>query len=376
MDIGTVDSRPGEVSRGYVEATRLPTGGPERFPVIVAEGNREGPTLWVTAAIHGDEVTSLAAAQDFSDRLDPTELAGRVVCLPVLNPAGLRRNRRTSYYHGDDPNRYFPAADAGSARPPRVQELVDGRLFGLVADSADALVSLHSSWAGSASYAIRPRVPYGAADDSAETDGTDNTDEPAGTDRPGRTRAEAEEIADRLADLTAAFGLPAVNQFDGDRVERQGLHRSLAEAAVREAGVPAFTPELGGRYVVEEEARRLGVEGLLNVLRAMEMVDEPVRTDQRVEPPVEPPLKRAIHPYTDTPGVVRYRVDAGDVLAEGDPVADVLTPHGDRKTTVRTDREGYVLSRHEGVAVYENDPLLDLAVPDDDPLVVSAEATE
>ena len=362
MDIGTVEPRPGEVSRGYVEATRLPTGGPERLPVVVAEGSREGPTLWVTATIHGDEVTSLAAAQDFADRLDPVELAGRVVCLPTLNPAGLRRNRRTSYYHGDDPNRYFPAADADSARPPRVQEVVDERLFELLADSADAVVSLHSSWVGSSSYVIRPRVAYATENGTAENGA-------------GRTKAEAEALGERLADLTAAFGLPEINQLGRRRAETEGLHRTLAGAAVSEAGIPAFTPELGGRYVVEDEPRRMAVEGLENVLRAMEMVDEPVRTDPQVDPPADPPLKRAVHPYTDTPGIVRYRVDAGDVLAEGDPVADVVTPHGHRKTTIRTDHGGYVLSRHEGAAVYENDPLLDLAVPDDEPLVVPYDST-
>ena len=351
MQIGTAEARAGELTTGYVEATELPTGNAERIPVVVADGVADGPTLWVVAAMHADETTGLAVAQDFADWLRPADLAGQVVCVPNANPAGLRRNSRTSYYHDDDPNRYFPADDADATRPPRVQERIDARLFDLLADSADALVDLHTSWVGSASYVIQPRVTYGS----------------------NRTEAEADALAEELTDLTAAFGLPVVNQFDRSTVSAEGLHRTLTTAAVDQAGIPALTPELGGRYLVEEDARRLGVEGLKNVARTLGILDEQPRTSPQVEPPIEPPLKRAIHPHAETAGVVRYRVDSGDVVNVGDPVADIVTPHGERKTTVRTDREGYVLSRHEGAAAYENDPLLDLAVPDDDPLVVPDE---
>lgn len=354
MKIGTAEPRSGELSTGYVEATRLPTGGAERLPVVVADGVETGPTLWVVGAIHADETTSLAVVHDFVEWLDPDELAGRVVCVPNANPAGLRVNGRTSYYHGDDPNRYFPAEDADGARPPRVQELVDRRLFDLLADSADAVVSLHTSWVGSASYVIQPRVTHGE----------------------DRSEAEARALADDLTDLTAAFGLPVVNQYGQSRELSEGLHRSLSGAAVREAGIPAFTPELGGRYVVEDDARAYGVEGLKNVARTLGIVAESPRTDPLLEPPISGPLKRAVHPHADTAGVVRYRVREGDAVESGDPVADILTPHGERKTTVRTDEDGYVLSRHEGAAVYENDPLLDLAVPDDDPLVVPREPAD
>ncbi|WP_132059343.1 succinylglutamate desuccinylase/aspartoacylase family protein [Halorussus amylolyticus] len=354
MKIGTAESRAGELSTGYVEATQLPTGGAEKIPVVVAEGVETGPTLWVVGAIHADETTSLAVAHDFVDWLNPDELAGRVVCVPNANPAGFRVNGRESYYHGDDPNRYFPAEDAGGARPRKVQELINRRLFDRITDSADAVVALHTSWVGSASYVIQPRVTHG--DD--------------------RTEDEARALADELTDLTEAFGLPVVNQYSQSREISEGLHRSLSGAAVREAGIPAFTPELGGRYIVEDDARAYGVEGLKNVARTLEMVAESPRTDPQLEPPIPHPLKRSVHPHTDTAGVVQYRVREGDAVEKGDAVADILTPHGERKTTVRTEEDGYVLSRHEGATAYENDPLLDLAVPDDDPLVVPHESAE
>ena len=97
MQVGTAEAAPGELARGHLKVTNLPTGSPERLPVVIANGEQEGPTLWITAGIHGNEHNGVAAAQDVMDEALPGQLAGSVVCLPLLNPAGLRRSARTSY---------------------------------------------------------------------------------------------------------------------------------------------------------------------------------------------------------------------------------------------------------------------------------------
>src|SRR6056297_1610373 len=164
MHVGTAKSAPGELVTGWFEVTDLPTGSPERLPVLIADGERDGPTLWITAAIHGDEVTAMAAAQDVMSETIELSIAGTVVCLPNLNPAGLRRTTRTSYYDDEDPNRYFPDPDAESSRPPSVQQLVDERIYEAFADSADALVDLHTAHVGSMPFLIRDRVLYGESE--------------------------------------------------------------------------------------------------------------------------------------------------------------------------------------------------------------------
>jgi predicted deacylase len=351
MDVGTASADPDELATGYLRVTDLPTGGAERLPVVVAEGEEEGPTLWVTASIHGDEINGLAVAQDVMTDDLPGRLSGTVVCLPNLNPAGLRRNARTSYYRDDDPNRYFPEGDADDdrTRPPRVQELIDRRVYDAIVGDADAVLSLHTAQTDSRAFAIRGRVPYGER----------------------RTEAEAEALADELDRLVAAFGVPVINQYPQAEYRDQGLNRSLAGSLVDVAGVPTFTPELGGHSVVEEHQRRAGVTGTRNVMRAMGLLPgDPKPNEAAPEDPVDFPVCRARGPTTDTAGVVRYRVRPGDVVEPGTPVADVVTPHGDVKTTVEAERDGYVVSHLEGAAVYENDPLLSLAVRDEEGLVV------
>lgn len=366
MQVGTASADPGEIGQGWLDVTDLPTGGAERLPVIVARGEEDGPTLWITAGVHGDEVTGVAAAQDVFHPDLPGVLSGTVVCVPVVNPAGLRRTERASYYHDDDPNRYFPDpdADAERYRPPRVQEVIDRRLYeafigggdatGGDAAAADALVDLHTARVGSVPFVIRDRVLYGSE----------------------RTEAEAEALAADLDRLASAFGLPVVNEYAADEYTGEALQRSVAGAALNNAGVPAITVELGSHSVVEEDNRALGVAGCYRAMVDVGLLDGVpgfAPDAGPVEPPVEFPVKRAVHPHTETAGVVRHRVEPGDVVAAGDPVADVVSPHGDRRATVATEHDGYVLGRSEGVAAYENDALLSVAVRDDGDLVVPRE---
>lgn len=83
MEIGTAKSSPGTTATGWVDVTELPTGTNERLPVTITEGENDRPTLWVTAALHGNEVTGIGVAQDFlTDELGE-QLRGTVVCVPI-----------------------------------------------------------------------------------------------------------------------------------------------------------------------------------------------------------------------------------------------------------------------------------------------------
>lgn len=352
MDIGTASSSPGELSYGWFEATKLPTGTPECLPVIIAEGSNPGPTLWVTGGLHGDEVTSIATAQDvMTDDLAAT-LTGNVVCMPILNPAGVRRNHRNSYYHEEDPNRFFPYGHADSESPPGVQELIDRRIFDRFSATADALVSLHTGWISERPFTILERVRYGA----------------------DRSRRSATGLANRSRELAEAFGLPIVNEYDVEIQEEYGLHRSFECAAINTAGIPAIAPELGGPQVVSRRLREVGIEGVRNVMRYLDMLpDEPTPNPEAPDSPVEFPVKRVTGPISPTPGIVRHRIDAGDVIESGDPIADIVSPHGCVETCVRSDMSGYILGRREGVSVYENDLLVSMAAHDNGELIVERE---
>ncbi|HQX26175.1 MAG TPA: succinylglutamate desuccinylase/aspartoacylase family protein, partial [Pseudomonadota bacterium] len=81
---------PGESRRFSFEGTRTFEGAFIDFPVFVARGVRSGPTLCVTAAIHGDEVNSVEIARRAFAGVDAKQLAGTLVVLPAVNASGFR----------------------------------------------------------------------------------------------------------------------------------------------------------------------------------------------------------------------------------------------------------------------------------------------
>ncbi|WP_424015705.1 succinylglutamate desuccinylase/aspartoacylase family protein [Halorubrum xinjiangense] len=381
IELGSASAAPGTLDRGRLPVAELPTGGAERLPVVVANGAEDGPTLWLTGGVHGDEATGVAVVQDAVAALGEclADLAGAVVAVPVVSPAGLRRNARETYYADEDPNRHFPDADAESARPPKLQERIDARLYAAITGhtpddtsefavetvgtnaAADALIDCHTAGVGSESFAIRDRVLYG--------------------DR--RSESEAAALSAELGRLIDAFGLPVVREYPAAEYVEENLQRSTAGAVLNEAGVPAFTAELGAHSVVGDARLDAGVAGVFGVAVEMGLVEAEAVPESVDEPgvgvdpaPVEFPVRRFRGPTTDDSGLVRHRVAAGDAFAEDDVLADVVNAAGEERGTVRADSDGYVLGRCEGLAVYEGDPIGSLAVRDDGDLVVPRDADE
>jgi predicted deacylase len=377
LELGSASAAPGTVDRGWLDVADLPTGTPERLPVVVANGAEPGPTLWLTGGVHGDEATGIAVVLETMDALagGPEAndagtlgtLAGAVVAVPVVSPAGLRRNARHTYYDDEDPNRHFPDAGAESARPPRLQERIDARLYGAIvgegdagsdpadAVAADALIDCHTAGVDSEPFAIRDRVLYG--------------------DR--RSESDAEALAADLESVVDAFGFPTLTEYPAAEYVEENLQRSLAGAVLNEAGIPAFTAELGSHSVVDDRLVAGGVAGAVAVAVELGMLapdDVPAGVGMPAEyvedAPVDYPVRRYRGPTTDVSGLVRHRVDAGETIAEGDVLAEITSATGERREAVEADHDGYVIARCEGLAVYEGDPVTSLAVRDDGDLVV------
>ncbi len=392
IELGTASAPPGEIDRGWLEVADLPTGTPERLPVIVANGGDPGSTLWLTGGVHGDEATGVAVVLDTVAALSITadgscpleDLAGAVIAVPVVSPAGLRRNARHTYYDDEDPNRHFPDADHESARPPALQERIDARLCEAIvgentiddhgrnagdgndddgnADrrvTADALIDCHTAGVASEPFAIRDRVLYG--------------------DR--RTKREARDLAEQLEGIVDAFGFPTVTEYPAAEYVEENLQRSLAGAVLNEAGIPAFTAELGAHSVVDDRLAAGGVAGAIAVAVELGLLDEASIPEQvgvprdHVDPaPVEFPVRRYRGPTTDIAGLVRHRVEAGASFETGDVLASVIAANGASKELIRAEHDGYVIARTEGLAVYEGDPITSLAIRDDGELVVPRES--
>src|ERR1700730_6535678 len=86
FSIGDVTVRPGEMGRGALTRFSLAGSYELTIPVVVLHGQREAPTLLLIAACHGREVSGVGALLDALELMDPSEMAGRVIAIPVANP--------------------------------------------------------------------------------------------------------------------------------------------------------------------------------------------------------------------------------------------------------------------------------------------------
>lgn len=216
----------GGKAAGYLE---LP--GPERVrvPVVIANGVLEGPTLVVTAGIHGGEYAAIEAAGRFAAAVDPETLRGAAVVLPVVNPpAYFARTVYVSPLDGKNLNRVFPGRPGGSPSE-RLAHLLTEEVFAI----ADVLVDLHG---GDLNEALEPFVVWS----------------PVGN-------ARLDQVA---RDLATGFGI---------RYVVSGGVPGAAFVAAARAGVPAILAEAGQQGMVDEASVGLLLRGLGRTCRRLGM---------------------------------------------------------------------------------------------------------
>jgi predicted deacylase len=331
MRIGTAEARRGGVAKGYVDLVSFPTGGTEKAPVMVARGEEDGPTLWLTANVHGNEVAGIPVIHKTVTEELAERVSGTVVGVVTLNPSGLRSAERTSHYDARDPNRLFP--DFRGERATRsTQELINRKVFGHIERTADALIDLHCSNVGSVPFSILDRLLVEA--------------EEADESKDDALVEERDGIAD-------AFGFTPVNGSGVERTVEEGLHRSLSGACMNAARIPAFTAELGSDYIVESEVVDAAVVGVRNVMRELGMLgDDREDVPHVAEVPRDFPVRRTSL-SSPVSGLLRKRVEPGEVVREGEAVAEVTDSFGETKHVVEAHRDGWVTSFQLGMGVEE-----------------------
>jgi predicted deacylase len=359
VTLGTATAQPGTIQYGRWQALSHPTGHVEFLPVIIAQGKVEGPCLWLTAGIHGPEhagplVVYRLLTQELVDRIQ-----GTIVAIPALNPAGLRTRERKPYHADKDPNRLWPDGKPEKPpdpdkRPPTSLESAYKRLFDEILASADYLIDLHNAWIGSIPFAFRDRVLYRGDQDA------------------DRNQAEAEALAEKQGEMLEAFGHTIINEFPVEKYIDEKLHRSTSAAALLLGKIPGFTVELGAGLMPDPAIVAAAAVGTRNVMRWAGMLDGDLEPIDGV-PVVKPgfPVRRCSTPRVQEACVVLHRVQPGDVVEAGDPVAEVCDvwgrPLGDG--LLRSEYDGFVMGRSHGIYYYPGDAVLGMAIRDDAPLV-------
>lgn len=309
---------------------RRPSGVPVRTTVHTYEGHSGGPTIYVQAAQHGREVNGTEVLRRFHDRLDPADLSGTVVAVPVANPLTFDLVSYTTPEAIDsvnaNMNRVWPGDADGS-----IHQQMAARLWEFVED-ADAVVDLHTGNEDMLTHVVH-RQGHGPSRELAAAFGTE-----------------------------LALAEPA-DDAASDEWHRRGFAGKLRVAAV-EAGIPAITPELAHARVIDDEAVETGVEGLFRVLRSLGLLEGSVE-------PVEQTVARNHlgRVKANAAGIYRPAValELGQFLPAGADLGRVYDPGTYAvRHDVSADREGILYAIRRKATVNEGDQLASVAIPIDD----------
>jgi len=358
--IGTAKAKSGSIQYGQIEALTHPTGHREFFPVIIAQGKTEGPCLWLTAGIHGPEQVGPTVLYKLFNQDLIENLRGTIIAIPALSPAGLRTMQREPYHDSTDPNRLWPevkpkSEDSPDEDPPSSLELAYKRLFDMISASADCMIDYHAAWTGSISFAFRDRMAY----------------QPGLND--GKEIQEAEHLSARQYELLKAYGHTIILEMPITRLIKEDLHRSSTSAIMLLAKIPAFTVELGTGHVPDPAIVNASIAGTRNVMRKLGMLNseyEPIQGIKVID--LGFPVRRCSTPRVKKACVVLHCVQSGEIVKAGDPIAEMRDIWGRPigNGYLYSEYDGFVIGRQHGIYYYPGAPILAMAIPNDEPLIV------
>lgn len=318
------------VTRLVVGARRgLPSS---ELPVIVVQGSSPGPTVVVTANLHGDECTGLGVVHALDGWLTDVPLRGTVVMYPSVNPQGLAAGSRLVPADEADLNRAFP----GDARGTMSQRVAACLWRDISARDPALVIDLHADSASALPYVI--------------------------VDRPVRRIGGARRrLAALLLDAADATGLTVLREYPDDAYVQFGLDGSLAGAVVNRLGKPAVTVEVGPRRYLNPEAVSVTLQATLGILAHLDMVDH---TTPAHPTRVEGIWRRASSPRAQKAGVLRPVCNPGDGFRKGEPLATIRGLAGQILETIRAQSAGVVVSWVEGCWIPSGGVLGTLAIRD------------
>jgi predicted deacylase len=284
------------------------TGATESMPVKVVNGRSSGPVVWLSAAVHGDELNGLQIIRRVLAGLDAKNLRGAIIAAPIVNPLGFMIESR---YLPDrrDLNRSFPGSPRGSSAARLAHVFMTQ-----IVDQCSVGIDLHTA------SSHRINTPQVRA----------NLDDP------------------KTLRLARAFDAPF------------SIHARLRDGSLRQAAAErdktVLVYEGGQAHRFDEEVIERGVAGILRVLRSLRMIDARLPRARGTKL-----IRRTRWVRARRGGIVDVEVKLGDYVEAGQVVASISDAFGTRPSRIKSTEAGWVIARSLRPLVNSGDALVHVA---------------
>jgi predicted deacylase len=289
-----------------LDLASLFTGTTMSLPVHIIHGRYPGPTMFISAAIHGDELNGIEIIRRLLKQPALKRVFGTLLLVPMVNLYGVMEHSR---YLPDrrDLNRSFPGSESGSmaARLAHVfmREIVSRCDYG---------IDLHTGAIG------RANLPQIRA----------NLDDP-----------ETDQLAQ-------AFGVPVLIN--------SSLRDGSLRAAATQHGLTMLLYEAGEALRLDEVSIRAGVRGIILALRSINMLPPSKRIIKRTDPFI---ARSSIWVRASASGLCLPRIKLGSRVAKDQELALIADPVTGHETKILASASGIIIGKSNQPMVHEGEAL-------------------
>lgn len=309
IGIGGRTVSPGEKSRFRYDVATTYHGDAIEIPVTVINGDLAGPKVFLSAAVHGDELNGIKIIQEVADEYEPADIHGTLVCLHVLNVPGFLAQQRYVPISDEDLNRSFPGTSRGTAAKRLANTIYEEFIA-----KCDLGFDFHTS--------TRNRATM------------------------YHVRADMRDPA--IERLARAFGMSMI--LDGE-----GSEGTLRNVACRN-GIPAVTVEMGRAHQFQMTHLDRALHCVASVLAEYEVLPgEPVSWPGWTHVVARGGERTWIR--ADTGGLVERKWGPHLLVEEGDPLFTISDHFKNDVEVVRAPFTGLVIGVLESAVVYPGHPL-------------------
>ena len=310
LKVGTATAKRGELQKGIIKGVELNTTTSIDIPVLVMNGQKDGPTLLMVSTQHGIEIQGAEVIlRIMREKMSPRNLSGAIIGIPVENPLAFMHHQYLSWIDNLDLGGGGSDSSLTADRPNgNATERLAYALWQKAWKQADMVLNIHCNTRPDSLFFTEINVGNSS------------------------TREKLEKMAE-------AFGV--TNVLESDPIPDDAPN-TLVNLAVKN-GIPDILIELiDGRWI-SEPSTTVGVRGILNIMKVFDMIDG------EVEPQEGIPIISGICTWqgivhANRGGLIRFLKTPGDFLKKGEVFAEIYDLYGDVLERVECPMDGYIWS--------------------------------
>ena len=313
LEIDGQKIKKGERKRVYIDMGTIYDFTEVKMPVEIIRGKKDGPTIFLSAAIHGDEICGIEIIRNVLKSKYLKNIAGTLIAVPIVNIFGF--NDKTRYLPDRrDLNRCFPGNKNGSLAGQLAYKFTDE-----IVNKCDLGIDFHT---GAYHRFNAPQI-----------------------------RANLKN--NKALEYAKVFNAPSI------------IDANLRDGSLREAGsmkkIPILLYEGGEMLRFDKEVIDTGIRGVLNIMSHLKMID--YKDDKK--------RKKSFISHSSSwlrapkSGILIERKKVGTIVRINDILGEIVNPFGDHKTLVKAKESGVIIGASKLPLVNQGDALFHIATSND-----------